>query len=76
MEYLRTASACPWRTNRSCIVARVVFLSDGAKAMEEVHDTELAFSDCSGKHTPDETAEWLSGLKIVEPSYNRSVGQR
>ena len=63
------------RTNgRRCILARMGFLSDPAKAAQstyEVYDSGISYRDCSGKRTLDDVVTWLNGAKIVEPNYNR-----
>ena len=60
-------------TGRECIGAVMGFLSaDKFHTLpEERYDTGITYRDCSGKRTLDEVVEWLEGLKIVEPSYNR-----
>lgn len=63
---------------KKCLLGSVGFLSDEHKAAwrtHEVYDVIVHLRDCSGDRTIDAVAEWLEGVRIVEPSYNR-IGRK
>lgn len=70
----------PKAEGRTCIFGEVGFLTpakrgdlDAAELSEEAYDVIVYLRDCSGKRSFARVVDFLTGMKVVEPEYNRML---